>query len=690
MNRGTSAIRKLNTFPKSKHFIEGTSTKQGTRKLRKTPLKTGTQTPEESKEKQKKHKVTSQASLTPTQKRPDENNESGSEPISTTNHKNLALKESAITINHDGKNKTKNGNLSTNKIYDIFKSSAEKEKDKEKNKAVVIIDTMQPSKNQITKEKEAKAQDIVTSGKGETRTLNHNNEIQNIPKLQNTIEHIEKIQQDQVKPVQLGNIHHQDLTEPLSGVPMYNNKKQSFTAQTMDNLDCSEDEEVIGGSPVREVPLRSTVRGRSLERGQMLSVDSAWRGTEPGLNVVCRNTSTPVQTFSFQDRDRCGGPDLAGRGPVPSRQGEVRRVPSAALSVPPRDPAAASTRGSGVTPLAPTSSRYRWQALPAAKELQSQRTGRYRRVQSAPPPGVSKSFKCTVVDTGLGKTRGDLLHTSVDSVVLDYDEESPEEGEVRDPERGVPSHVSSSVLQAPVVQSQVQGRREHGPSSRAPRRPDALTSETRAEPSRVVSLLPGSVAGPRSSVVTVWIVGHSFVKWARVQAARSYFGDLLGFNDRMFNVLWKGKGGMLWRELIPCLNNNMVGGVCPDILVIHLGENDLCATKGVVLLRAMKRDLGLIKERWAGCHVFWTELIPRRIWRGAVNPRAVDRARKKVNSEVSRCCRSLGFSRISHRDIKFESVEFFRDDGVHLSRVGMALYLLEIREVLARALAMQR
>ncbi|XP_078533879.1 uncharacterized protein LOC144820112 [Lissotriton helveticus] len=471
-----------------------------------------------------------------------------------------------------------------------------------------------------------------------------------------------------------------------AGAPL----QSSSAAAASGHLDESDGEEMVGDSPIRGVPLRSCIRGRSLERFQGSMVDANLQRPRSVSGVVFRDPSTPVQTFSFQDRNRCGGPDLAGRGPVPSRQGEVRRVPSAALSVPPRDPAAASTRGSGVTPLAPTSSRYRWQALPAAKELQSQRTGRYGRVQSAPPPGVSKSFKCTVVDTGLGKTRGDLLHTSVDSVVLDYDEESPEEGEVRDPERGVPSHVSSSVLQAPVVQSQVQGRREHGPSSRAPRRPDALTSETRAEPSRVVSLLPGSVAGPRSSVVTVWIVGHSFVKWARVQAARSYFGDLLGFNDRMFNVLWKGKGGMLWRELIPCLNNNMVGGVCPDILVIHLGENDLCATKGVVLLRAMKRDLGLIKERWAGCHVFWTELIPRRIWRGAVNPRAVDRARKKVNSEVSRCCRSLGFSRISHRDIKFESVEFFRDDGVHLSRVGMELYLLEIREVLARALAMQR
>ncbi|XP_078539569.1 uncharacterized protein LOC144824326 [Lissotriton helveticus] len=387
---------------------------------------------------------------------------------------------------------------------------------------------------------------------------------------------------------------HKDIGVHARGVGVPLQTSSSVAAGA--NLDVSDEEEMIGDSPVRGVPLKGCIRGRSLERCQGSLVDADLRRSRSVSSVAFRDPSTPVQTFSFQDRNRCGGPDLAGRGPVPSRQGEVRRVPSAALSVPTRDPAAASTRGSGVTPLAPTSSRYRWQALPAAKELQSQRAGRYGRVQPAPPPGVSKSFKCTVVDTGLGKTRDELLHTSADSVVLDYDEDSPEEGEVRDTERGVPSHVSYSVLQAPVVQSQVQGRREHGPSSRAPRRPDALTSETRAEPSRVVSLLPGSVAGPRSSVVTVWIVGHSFVKWARVQAARSYFGDLLGFNDRMFNVLWKGKGGMLWRELIPCLNNNMVGGVCPDILVIHLGENDLCATKGVVLLRAMKRDLGLIKE----------------------------------------------------------------------------------------------
>ncbi|KAJ1205014.1 hypothetical protein NDU88_000449 [Pleurodeles waltl] len=44
----------------------------------------------------------------------------------------------------------------------------------------------------------------------------------------------------------------------------------------------------------------------------------------------------------------------------------------------------------------------------------------------------------------------------------------------------------------------------------------------------------------------------------------------------------------------------MEQGVCPDLLVIHLGENDLVALSGIGLLKAMKLDLGRIKERWAG------------------------------------------------------------------------------------------
>lgn len=106
-------------------------------------------------------------------------------------------------------------------------------------------------------------------------------------------------------------------------------------------------------------------------------------------------------------------------------------------------------------------------------------------------------------------------------------------------------------------------------------------------------------------------------------------------------------------------------------------------------MRAMKRDLVLIKRQWAGCHILWTEFVPRRVWRGAVRPSAVDRARRKLNTEMVRFCRQMGFQRVSHRDIRYEAHEFFRSDGVHLSRIGMDLYLLEVREALARMLHAQ-
>lgn len=54
----------------------------------------------------------------------------------------------------------------------------------------------------------------------------------------------------------------------------------------------------------------------------------------------------------------------------------------------------------------------------------------------------------------------------------------------------------------------------------------------------------GLVAGPSVATLMVWIVGHSFVKWAQRQARQSYFGESLGFNDKVFQVVWKGKGGI--------------------------------------------------------------------------------------------------------------------------------------------------
>ncbi|KAJ1107404.1 hypothetical protein NDU88_004794 [Pleurodeles waltl] len=70
---------------------------------------------------------------------------------------------------------------------------------------------------------------------------------------------------------------------------------------------------------------------------------------------------------------------------------------------------------------------------------------------------------------------------------------------------------------------------------------------------------------------TVWIVGHSFVRWAEKQAASRHFGKQLGLDGAKIRISWVG------------------------------------------LLKAMKMDFLRIKERWAGTHIVWTGLVPRKL-----------------------------------------------------------------------------
>ncbi|XP_069061642.1 uncharacterized protein [Pleurodeles waltl] len=203
---------------------------------------------------------------------------------------------------------------------------------------------------------------------------------------------------------------------------------------------------------------------------------------------------------------------------------------------------------------------------------------------------------------------------------------------------------------------------------------------------RALTLIPGSVPGPAAADKSIWVVGHSSIKWAEKQAAKSEHGVNLGFDHHLFPITWRGKENMRWKELLKCLNSMLSGRRCPDVLVIHLGENDFVAETGLDLMRAMKQDLLEIKRQWIGCSVIWTELIPRRTWEGANKPAAIDRARRKVNREMSVFCRHEDFGRIWHSEIKYNDAKCFRGDGVHLSKFGMNLYMLELREVLARTL----
>lgn len=53
-------------------------------------------------------------------------------------------------------------------------------------------------------------------------------------------------------------------------------------------------------------------------------------------------------------------------------------------------------------------------------------------------------------------------------------------------------------------------------------------------------------------------------------------------------------------------------------------------------------------------------------------------------------CEKEGFGRIEHPELRYAVVYYFLDDGVHLARYGMELYLIQIRKALDAALGVVR
>ncbi|XP_078518935.1 uncharacterized protein LOC144784126 [Lissotriton helveticus] len=191
------------------------------------------------------------------------------------------------------------------------------------------------------------------------------------------------------------------------------------------------------------------------------------------------------------------------------------------------------------------------------------------------------------------------------------------------------------------------------------------------------------VGGPGSKTVT-WIVGHSFVHWASKYAERQVYGRNLGLKGHLHEVQWWGKGGMRWGALLPWLAKMVPQRGCPDLLIIHLGENDLVQLSGLALLQLMQRDLEVLKARLAGTCIAWTELVPRKVWRGAMKHGAIEKARRKLNRAMRLFCGDKDIKVIAHKGIRLAEPLVFRDDGVHLSQLGNAYYMMEMRDVVSK------
>ncbi|XP_075037456.1 uncharacterized protein LOC142098514 [Mixophyes fleayi] len=223
---------------------------------------------------------------------------------------------------------------------------------------------------------------------------------------------------------------------------------------------------------------------------------------------------------------------------------------------------------------------------------------------------------------------------------------------------GVPPHISHSlsppranVSSHPVTQVQLSSAGtqmdEGGATSLQLRGEESVQATTQqgarqsgSEDEDVTGAVRQEALGTSGSTVTttrVWVVGHSFIFWA----AKHRLADRrFGFKHPV-DIRWLGKRGMLWAELIPTLCKEMEEHGTPDIVVIHLGGNDVGRGKSLDLIINIREGLAQIHARWPSIKVCWSNIIPRLSWRSSIPPATLIRVVKKINGYARQNVKSM-------------------------------------------------
>ncbi|XP_051504485.1 uncharacterized protein si:dkeyp-121d4.3 isoform X2 [Myxocyprinus asiaticus] len=186
-----------------------------------------------------------------------------------------------------------------------------------------------------------------------------------------------------------------------------------------------------------------------------------------------------------------------------------------------------------------------------------------------------------------------------------------------------------------------------------------------------------------SEIKNVWICGHSLVFWAEKRATSPEFGMQLGMHPDSVRIWWKGVQGMKWEQLLPLLLQLKDNWPKPDVLIIHLGGNDISTTAPEVFIETVKKDLTSIKSIFPECLLVWSDTLQRQTWRGTEDNKEMEIFRMAINDSIHHIMTELGGSSLSHGNIR-TSLGLYRPDGIHLSGKGIDTFNLNLQDFLEK------
>ncbi|XP_036839151.1 uncharacterized protein si:dkeyp-121d4.3 isoform X3 [Oncorhynchus mykiss] len=183
----------------------------------------------------------------------------------------------------------------------------------------------------------------------------------------------------------------------------------------------------------------------------------------------------------------------------------------------------------------------------------------------------------------------------------------------------------------------------------------------------------------------VWICGHSLVYWAEMRAKSPEIGMQLGMDPSSVRVWWKGTQGMTWAQLLPQLDQLKIKWPKPDVVILHLGGNDLGTQSPEALMSSVKKDLTSVRSIFPQCRLVWSDILPRMSWRQTEDSEAVDNFRAVINRRVHAIIAELGGTALTHENITCCSdAGLYRPDGVHLSGKGIDTFNLNLQDFLEK------
>ncbi|KAI7805203.1 uncharacterized protein si:dkeyp-121d4.3 isoform X2 [Triplophysa rosa] len=182
----------------------------------------------------------------------------------------------------------------------------------------------------------------------------------------------------------------------------------------------------------------------------------------------------------------------------------------------------------------------------------------------------------------------------------------------------------------------------------------------------------------------VWICGHSLVFWAEKRANSLEFGGQLGMHPNSARIWWKGMQGLTRQQLLPLLLELRDSWPKPDVLIVHLGGNDISTTPPDLFISYVKKDLSSLKNIFPGCLLVWSDILSRQFWRDVEDSRERDIIRMGINDSIHNVMTKLGGTFVTHDNIS-PSSGLYRPDGVHLSGKGIDTFNLNLQEFLEKS-----